>query len=452
MARRQRPKVAGITVYKRGSTWSYRLDLGADPVTGERQRENKGGFDSEDAAWKAALESQSRLEQGRHIKPSQRKVAEFLDEWLAIVEGAVKPSTHQNYVDYIEAYVKPAIGKRRLQDVTVPVLNMLYRRLLASGRSKPDNNAKMYAYWITRQHQRNGHGPKPAEMAKACGTTIYAAEAAATRFRRGRVPQPKSAGLAPKTVKNIHRMLHRAFRDAVAWSYLAFNPAEHASLPRDARSGRNRPKPWTLDELAAWLRVALDDRFAGMWVLAATTGMRRSELAGAERDMLDLDQGMLTVENTRVVVKGHATDSDGKTEGSRRTISLDPFTIAALRHYVEMIDGERATFGVGYPSHGKLMCFDDGRRLHPDTVTRRFNRLVDLAGVRRIRLHDVRHTYATLARDLGVDSKIVSDRLGHANESVTQQIYTHPSTGHDRTAAEMIARLIAEALGEFRPG
>lgn len=146
MGRRQRPKIAGITVYKRGETWSYRLDLGADPVTGDRQRENKGGFDSEDAAWKAALESQSRLEQGRHVKPSQRKVAEFLDEWLTVMKDSVKPSTYQNYVDYTEAYVKLAFGNRRLQDITVPVLNMLYRRLLASGRSKPDNNTKMYAY------------------------------------------------------------------------------------------------------------------------------------------------------------------------------------------------------------------------------------------------------------------------------------------------------------------
>jgi integrase len=191
---------------------------------------------------------------------------------------------------------------------------------------------------------------------------------------------------------------------------------------------------------------ALDDRFAGMWVVAATTGMRRSELAGVERNMLDLDQGTVTIENTRIVVNGHATDSDGKTEGSRRTISLDSFTVAALRRFVEMIEGERDAFGASYPDHGMLMCFEDARRLHPDTVTSRFNRLVDQAGVRRIRLHDVRHTYATLARDLGVNSKIVTDRLGHANETVTQQIYTHPSTGNDRPAAEMIARLIAEAL------
>ena len=147
------------------------------------------------------------------------------------------------------------------------------------------------------------------------------------------------------------------------------------------------------------------------------------------------------------MVKGRATDSDGKSEDSRRALSLDLFTVTALRRYVEMIDGERDVFGAAYPNHGKLMCFEDGRRLHPDTVTRRFNRLVDQAGVRRIRLHDVRHTWATLARDLGVNSKIVTDRLGHANESVTQQIYTHKSTGQDRDAAEMIARIITEAIG-----
>ena len=111
-----------------------------------------------------------------------------------------------------------------------------------------------------------------------------------------------------------------------------------------------------------------------------------------------------------------------------------------------MLDNERAAFGSSYPDHGKLMVFEDGRWSHPDTITRRFNRLVDQAGVRRIRLHDIRHTWATLARDLGVNGKIVTDRLGHANESVTQQIYTHASTGYDRAAAELIAGLITEGL------
>src|SRR5512142_3319955 len=95
-------------------------------------------------------------------------------------------------------------------------------------------------------------------------------------------------------------------RSATPWpgSTSAMNPAEHASVPRDRAARRKRPQPWALDELVAWLRIALTDRFAGMWVLAATTGMRRSELAGVSRDMVDLEHGTLGVEDTRVVVEG----------------------------------------------------------------------------------------------------------------------------------------------------
>lgn len=440
-------RVPGVTVYKPYSTWCYRLELEPDPLTGERRRENRSGFSTEDEAWAAALESQGAHARGRHVKPTRRTVSQYLDEWLDTVRDALKPSTHQNYSDYINAYVVPTIGKRRLRELTVPVLNGFYRHLLHNGRLKPDHNSAMYTYWQARQDQRGGLGPAPREIAAACNTTIYAASAAVARYQRGRVPVATSAGLAPKTVKNIHRMLHRAFKDAVAWDYLTFNPAEHATLPRIGRAARRRANaPWTVDELAAWLRIALTDRFSGVWVLAATTGMRRSELAGAERDMLNLDDGLLTIEDTRVVVAGIPVDSDGKSDSGWRTISIDAFTVAALRSYVEMLDEERAAFGADYPDHGKLMCFEDGRPLHPDTITRRFNRLVDRAGVRRIRLHDVRHTYATLSMDAGIDPKIVSDRVGHANMAVTFQVYTHRSTGRDREAAERIGELIRRTV------
>lgn len=112
--------------------------------------------------------------------------------------------------------------------------------------------------------------------------SIYAARSAVLRYRRGRVPIPKSAGLAPKTVKNVHRMLHRALSDAVAWRYIEFNPAAHASLPRESRKGkRRRGTTWTPEQLNAWLKVATRDRDAALWVLVATTGMRRSQLAAA---------------------------------------------------------------------------------------------------------------------------------------------------------------------------
>jgi integrase len=243
-------------------------------------------------------------------------------------------------------------------------------------------------------------------------------------------------------------MLHRALSDAVAWRYLSYNPADHASLPRTPRGTRKqaRARTWTIEQLVAWLTVARRDRDAGVWVLAATTGMRRSELAGLRREFLDLAAALLTIEPTRVVVAGKAEDSDGKTDTSQRTISLDPFTVEALRVHLSRLDEEAAAFGPSYDSRGLLICHPDGRPLHPDTITRRFNHLVDQADVPRIHLHDVRHTYATACIDAGINPKTVSDRIGHANMAFTMSAYTHRSSGEDQAAAEAFARLITAAL------
>jgi integrase len=259
------------------------------------------------------VKAQTETEQGTHAKPSRITVSAFFALWLEVMREAVKPTTFTNYRDYTEAYVLPQIGKRKLQEIDVPAVNALYRRLREQGRRKTDHNSVIYAHW--KQETDAGRTPTPRQLAAATGATIYAAQAAARRYRAGRIPEQRDAGLAPKTVKNIHPMLHRAFGDAVAWRYLSFNPIEHAVPPR----GRSkRPKPWTAEQLARFLEVAQDDRFYALWVPAATTGMRRSELAHLDRDGLDLDAATLVISTTRVVVVGHAAESDGKSEIGRQ--------------------------------------------------------------------------------------------------------------------------------------
>jgi hypothetical protein len=131
-------------------------------------------------------------------------------------------------------------------------------------------NTVMFEYWSI--HKATGQEPRPKEIAAHCQVSIYSARSAVARYRRGRVPVRSSAGLAPKTVKNVHRLLHRAFGDAVAWRYLAANPAEHASLPRQRHRRARTGATWTPEQLAKWLDVAVADRDAALWVLAATTG------------------------------------------------------------------------------------------------------------------------------------------------------------------------------------
>ncbi|WP_134122310.1 tyrosine-type recombinase/integrase [Kribbella kalugense] len=148
---------------------------------------------------------------------------------------------------------------------------------------------------------------------------------------------------------------------------------------------------------------------------------------------------------------GRAVESDGKSDAGEREIALDTFTLIHLRQYVERINDERHAFEGSYPKHDYIMVGPEGRPIHPDTITARFNRLVDRASVPRIRLHDVRHTYSTMAQDAGHNVKILSERIGHADKSITMKIYTHRSQGIDRPLAQTMGTLIAQAAGITAP-
>ena len=180
-------------------------------------------------------------------------------------------------------------------------------------------------------------------------------------------------------------------------------------------------KIWTVAQLRVFLQRARPDRFFALWVLEATSGMRRCELAGARRDLLDLDAGTLTIEVTRVVVGGKVIESDGKTENAQHVIALDPFTLAALKVHIEILDAERAEFGLDYCDHGLLFCWENGKPPHPDTITRRFHKLSASAGLPKINLHDVRHSYATAGRDAKIDWKALSQWIGHADVAFTMK-------------------------------
>jgi len=444
----RKTRVPGVTVWQRGNNWVYQVEGPRDPLTGDRRRPYKGGFQTRTAALEAAIEAKKRLDTGRAAHSRRIRVRDFIGEWIDAVSEDLKASTAGGYRDSIDAYILPILGDRWLGDITVPTLNAFYKHLKEQGRRKGDGNNRMYAYWLAHADERDGLGPKPADMAAACGTTIHAARAAATRYRRGRVPGDHSTELSRHTVHNVHTVMRRALGDAVRWGYLHDNPAEHAIVPRaKSRTARERrAEAWTPEELARWLKVALEDRYDGVWCLAATTGMRRSELAGTERRNLDLDNARLRLDNTRVVVRGRAEASDGKSEAGQRDLSLDSFTVKHLRCYLTRIDEEREAHGDDYPDTPYLMVGPEGRPLHPDTITKRFNRLVDRAGVRRIRLHDVRHTYATLALDNDQNVKLLSERIGHADTSITLKIYTHKSPGRDRALADHMGALIQAAI------
>jgi hypothetical protein len=213
------------SIRKRGSTYSYWLDIGPDPVTGKRRQRTKGGFRTKRECQAALNEAISALRSGTLVQPSRRTVASFLvEEWLPAVRMAgLRDSTWASYRMNVEKHLVPGLGAIELQRLSPAQLNAFYRELLTKGR-------------------RNAAG-----------------------------------GLAPKTVYYIHSILHRALRDAVRWGYVVRNVADVADPPK---AKTPEMQVWSPAQLRAFLDHVRGDRLYAAWLLAATTGMRRGQILG----------------------------------------------------------------------------------------------------------------------------------------------------------------------------
>jgi Arm DNA-binding domain len=251
-------------VYQRGSKWYYKFrGPETDPSIGEYPWVTKGGFRTKKEAWQACREAMAEAGRGRFVRPATRTVAQFFAEWFAAIEPAIDATIWQNWKGYASAYVIPRIGGERLQQLDEPQLLKLYGQLLAEGRIKPDRNGEMYAYWSERV--ANGETPTAREVSEACKTTIHAARAAVRRYKSGIIPKHKTTrGLALKTVRNIHALLHRALIDAVAWKYIKDNPASNIKPPKLPRT---RHTVWKPDQIQTFLTSVQHDRFAALFLL-----------------------------------------------------------------------------------------------------------------------------------------------------------------------------------------
>jgi len=171
--------------------------------------------------------------------------------------------------------------------------------------------------------------------------------------------------------------------------------------------------------------------------------MRRGEALGLRWSSVDLDGGRLVIERSLVVVDDVVEWAAPKTARSRRSVSLDPETTSALRaHRTRQLE-ERVAAGDAWADQDLVFCDELGGALHPSRFTRRFQSAARGAGVPQIRLHDLRHTWATLALTAGVHPKVVSERLGHATTSITLDIYSHVQPTLDAEAAGTVASLFA---------
>jgi len=368
------------TVIKRGTTYSVVLDLGRGP-DGRRIRRWHSGVRTQ----RARVELLARLEEGRYVEPSRLTLAVFVQQqWLPGLAGQVRPTTLHAYSTNLERYALPRVGAVLLQRLTPAHLNQLYSALLAGG----------------------GRGGRP---------------------------------LSARTVQSVAMTLRKAIGDAARWGLVHRNVAALSSPPRPRRA---EMRTWTAEQLRRFLEHVAGDRLYAAWLLLASTGMRRGELLGLRWVDVDLELARVSVRQTLVLAGRQVVISEPKTSRGRRSIALDPRTVAALRAWRAAQAAERLAWGGAWVDSGLCFTREDGTPLHPEWLSDAFAWRVQRAGLPPIRLHDLRHTHASLGLAAGVPVKVMSERLGHTSSSFTADAYQHVTPALEEQAASTVARLV----------
>jgi integrase len=391
------------TVLKRGSRWYIKYDLQPDPVTGKRRPKMQvTEARTRKEAQQALNVALGEVAKGNHPKPSRQTLGSYLEEWLRTITSTVSEATLYSYQRNLRLHVIDHIGSVLLTKVDPGSLNGLYAKLLAEGR-------------------KDG----------------------------------RAGGLSPRSVQYIHTIVHRAFKDAVRWGRLIRNPVDAADPPKPIDTTDPEAdhadgdvsidvQAWPAEVLADFLARSkgYGDRYYGLWAVLATTGARRGEILGLRWSDVDFDTSRAAVRQTVICVNHQVRIKQPKTKKSRRSLALDPDTIKVLKEWRRRQSEEKLLLGPGYRDHGLVFAKLTGEPLHPERVSREFERRIERWGLERITLHGLRHTWATLALAKGVHPKVVQERLGHSAVSVTLDLYSETTPVLHEEAANLIGGLI----------
>lgn len=380
------------TIYKRpDGTWAGQVSIGYDLVTGKLKRKSFYGKTRKEVADKIAQVLQE-VRTGTYIEPAQTTFGEWLDKWLTgYKKGRLKAGTYQSYEMLADVHIKPVLGKIPLAKLQAHMLQAFYNEKLENGRA-------------------DGKG-----------------------------------GLSTRGVRYLHAIIRQALQQAVKEGLLARNVADATSPPTIKNK---QMRPLTEEELLAFFGVARNDRLFAAYVLAATTGLRRGELLGLCWDCVDLEHGVITVQRQLLVLKdGLSLEETTKSKSGRRSIVLTGDAVRELKTYRKRQLQEKLLLGEAYQDNGLVFCKEDGSPLRPEEFTKRFQRHLEKAGLPKVRLHDLRHTHASLLLARGVHPKVVQERLGHSSITMTLDLYSHLTPGLQEAAAATLNGLLSKERG-----
>lgn len=330
---------------------------------------------------------QNQLEMGLEIEGGKLTLAEYLPQWLEMRKTSLRPSTVYQYRQIIRDHIIPHAGEIPLRDLRLARVERLYTNL-------------------------------------------------------------HDLGVSVRTVQFVHAVLHAALAKAIKYGHIGRNPAHGASLPRNTHSEMN-----VLDanQVTQFLIAAQDSRYEALYSLAIHTGMRQGELFGLKWTDLNWNHGELKVQRQVKLETGKGwTFADPKTKRGRRTIKLGNEILKLLRTHKKNQDAQKSIMGSRWKENGLVFPSLAGTPSNPSNLRKEFLKVLDRAGLPRIRFHDLRHTAASLMLSNGIPLNVVSNRLGHSQPSTTLDIYAHLFSETQVDAARIMDDLVTPIKLDMR--
>ena len=370
---------------RKDGRWEGRYTFGHDPETGKAIIKNVLGKTQAEVKekLKKAIEENVGIDYG---KAKTYTLGSWLEVWMEnYAKVKLRPSTFKtSQGDFLKNHIKPQIGSIPLADLTSLDLQRSYKHLLDGGR-------------VDRIEAKK-----------------------------------KPKGLAPKTVRNIHQMIGSAYNLAIEQKLVTRNPTQGCALPKVEHK---EMKTLTADQLSAFFREARDSGVYELYYLDLATGLRRDELPGLKWTDIDLEHNAVKVQRAISRQNGKVVEAPLKTKNAYRTLPLPADAISVLKIQKCKVGNSEWVF----PS-------PTGGPMSPDSVLHMLHRVLKRAGLPKVRFHDLRHTFATLALQNGVDIKTVSGMLGHFSAGFTLDTYAHVTTSAKREAAKTMGNILSGAV------
>ncbi|TPG84283.1 site-specific integrase [Brevibacillus laterosporus] len=359
-------------VRKRGDKWCFVVELPRDESTGKRKQKWFSGYTKKKDAEHALTQKLHELQTGLTIDASDMTVSQYMEYWLEnYAKASTRPTTHNVYEKRVKRYIIPRIGRIKLKDLKVIHLQKMYTDLLKNG----------------------------------------------AMYREG--------GISPITIRHIHGLIHKALQNAERWQMVSRNVARLVELPRVEKK---ETIVLTREQVQVLVESVKGKELCIPVLLAVTTGMRYAEVFGLAWKDIDFEKKTIHVKQQLVRTKGAYHLTPPKTKSSERIISLSESLIGPLKQHKAEQAQSKLLFGPSFNADGLVCCRpEDGLPYSATPARRKFRRLLEEAGLPDIRIHDLRHTVATLLLETGVHPKIVSELLGHANIGITLDRYSHVS-------------------------